>query len=270
MSGDFVGQRVRMDVSDGIGTVVLCHPERRNALDKQMILEIEGLLRSLNRRHDVRVIVLTGEGATFCSGVDISGDEAFLADAGPVQGGYALQEAVTDVVLALRAIPQPVVAAVAGAAVGGGMSIAMAADIRVLDETAFMVPAFVGLGASGGDMGSSWLLPKLVGPERAAEILYTGRRVGASEAHRLGLCLDLVEEGCALQVATRLAEQMASTAPFSLRMTKSLLNLAADGLTLVQQAEVENRTQTMMAQTADLQEGLLAFREKRRPVFHDR
>jgi enoyl-CoA hydratase len=255
-----------------ITTIALNRPARLNALSYELLRLLEATLRDLRDDATCRVIVLTGTGRGFCAGIDLNqvGESQFLEDSGAVQSKYALQCACSRIVSLLRAVPQPVIAAVNGVAAGGGFSLALAADIRILEPGARFTAAFVRIGASGGDMGSSFFLPRLVGWERAAELLYTARFVEAEEAVEIGLASRLVGEGESPGAARELARAMCAHAPFGTRMTKSLLNQSMDGATLDQTIELENRTQVLLGQTGDFADAVAAFAERREPHYSDR
>jgi enoyl-CoA hydratase len=255
-----------------VTTLRLDRPDRLNALDYALVRELYAALGALHADLSQRVVVLTGTGRAFCSGIDLKEQAAGAAwdpSVGHVQERYALQQAVSGLVSALRRIPQPVVAMVGGVAAGGGLSLACAADLRVAEPTASFSAAFVKLGASGGDLGSTYFLPRIIGWERAAEILYTGRTVDAAEAERIGLVGRVVPAGEGLATAHALAAEIATTAPMSVRMTKSLLDLSRDGASLDQVLEFENRTQVLLTGTADFAEGVRAVGERRLPTFTD-
>lgn len=255
-----------------VTVLTLNRPERLNALSHGLLRRLDDLLDDLLYDYGQRVLVLAGNGRAFCAGMDLKGQaagDAWVEDAGPRQSLYALQEAVGRIITKLRDIPQPVIAAVHGVAAGGGLSLACASDQRIVEPEARFMASFVKLGVSGGDMASSWFLPRIVGWERAADVLYTGREVGAEEALAIGLVSRLVEPGTAREQAVELAERMCATAPFGLRMTKSLLNQSRDGLSLRQQIELENRTQVLLTTTDDFTEGTQAFAERRPAVFRD-
>jgi enoyl-CoA hydratase len=255
-----------------VAVLTLDRQERLNALSHGLVRALHGTLDELAGDLRRRVVVLAGTGRAFCAGTDLK-DQAegarWVDGVGDVQERYALQEAVAGLALKLRRIPQPVLAVVHGVAAGGGLSLACAADIRIAEPAASFSPAFVKLGVSGGDLGSSWLLPRIVGFERAAELLYTGRTIDAAEAERIGLVTHVVEQGAGLEHALSLGEEMTRLAPFTTRMTKSLLNLSRDGATLEQMLEYENRTQILMTQTGDFAEGVRAFGERRPASFTD-
>ncbi|MFB8387504.1 enoyl-CoA hydratase/isomerase family protein [Microbacterium sp. NPDC055910] len=247
-------------------------PDSLNALSFGMLRHFHDILDDLLYDYEQRVVVLEAEGRAFCAGIDlydVTGGQQWVEGVGRVQATYGLQEAVGRLITKLRRIPQPVIAVVNGLAVGGGLSIACAADVRIGEPAARFNPAFVKLAASGGDMGSSWLLPRIIGFEAAAAILLTGRNIDADEALRLGLLTSVVEAGAGTAAALALAEEMCALAPFTTRMTKSLLNLSRDGASLDQMIEYENRTQVMMTSTADFTEATTAFVERRTPSFGD-
>jgi enoyl-CoA hydratase len=253
-----------------VTVLTLDRPERLNALSHGLLRVLHAQLDELARDFTQRVVILAGAGRAFCAGTDLKDQAAgarWVEGVGDVQAAYALQEAVGSLVVKFRKIPQPVIAVVHGIAAGGGLSLACAADLRIAGPAAQFSAAFVKLGVSGGDLGSSYLLPHIVGFEHAAELLYTGRTLDAEEAMRIGLVTHRVDDG--LAKAHALAEEMTQLAPFTTRMTKSLLNLARDGATLEQMIEFENRTQILMTQTADFKEGIASFAQRRPPEFTD-
>ena len=175
-----------------------------------------------------------------------------------------------EVVLRLREIPQPVIAALRGPVVGMGMSLALACDLRVADPTTTFVAPFLNLGFSAGDLGLSWMLPRLIGTSRASEIFYRARPVTAAEADGLGLIAELAEVGGDLDAALALAGELLAKSPFGLRHTKELLNLSLDAPGLRGHLAVENRTQALAFLTEDVIEGITATVEKRAPRFRNR
>ena len=255
-----------------VAILTLNRPDRLNALSHGLLRRWHEILDDLLYDYSCRVVVVAGAGRAFCAGMDlnaVAAGELWVEDVGHTQGTYALQEAVGRLVLKLRKIPQPVISVVHGVAAGGGLSIACAADVRIGEPAATFNPAFSRLGVSGGDMGSSWLLPRVIGFDKAAEMLLTARDLGAEEALELGLLGQLVPTGAGLDAALEVAGRMCEVAPFTSRMTKSLLNLSRDGATLEQMIEMENRTQVMMTATGDFREATSAFVERRSPRFRD-
>jgi len=263
---------VTVERRGAVTLLTLNRPERLNALSHGLLRRLDEILDSLLYDYTQRVVVLAGTGRGFCAGIDLKAQAdgtRWVEGVGDVQATYALQEAVGRVIVKLRRIPQPVIAAVRGVAAGGGLSLACAADLRIAEPDARFNPAFVKLGVSGGDMGSSWFLPRIVGYENAAEMLYTGEEIAADRALDMGLVSRVVPDGTAVEAAVALAADMCTLAPFTTRATKSLLNLSREGASLEQMIEFENRTQIMMTMTDDFREATTAFLEKREPHFRD-
>src|ERR687894_1615569 len=176
--------------SPDVLVATLNRPDRLNAQTNQMFGELEALGLELRDRPDLRAVIITGAGRSFCAGYDLD-DAEELADLGAM-GMLRQQELAARALLAIRITPMPVIAAVNGAATGGGLALALAADIRIGSSAARFNAAFVRIGLSAGDLGTSWLLPRLIGPARAAEFCYTGRFMEAEDAERLGLLNRLV------------------------------------------------------------------------------
>lgn len=253
----------------GVGLITLNRPERLNAITWQLVDEVHDCLGELELREDVRVLIVTGAGRGFCSGTDLkrprdSGEE--LSDR-TVPATMRNQRRIADMVLRLRKIPQPVIAAVNGVAAGGGFSIALAADIRIAAAGARFIGSFINVGLSACEMGSSYFLPRLVGVSRASDILYTGRSVESAEAERIGLVSRVVADGEAVNAALEIARTMLGKSPFGLRMTKEVLNQSIDAPSLESALYMENRTQILATRTPDFAEAIRAFAEKRAPVF---
>jgi enoyl-CoA hydratase len=264
-------EHVILERRDQIAVLTLNRPERRNAYDLQTADEVHRVCDELDADLTTRVLILTGAGPAFCAGLDMNqGVDAWPEPVGKVQARYRLQRRLASMVLRLRDIPQPVIAAIHGPAVGGGLALVAAADLRIADTTARFNAAFINLALSGGDDGASWFLPRLVGPTMAAEILYTGRFVEADEAARIGLVNRVVEEGKHLESAEDMAAQILKNSPFGIRMTKELLNYTLDAPALRQAIEMENRTQTLCMLTEDFDEAIRAYGERRPAEYRDR
>lgn len=260
---------VEVERRDGIAVITLSRPRRLNAVTSDMVEQLLTILDGLATDTGTRVVVLTGAGRAFTSGMDVQGG----GPGGPGDGIDRIYRGLVrggDVVLRLREIPQPVIAALHGPVVGMGMTLALACDLRVADPTATFIAPFLRLGFSAGDLGLTWLLPRLIGTSRASEIFYRARSVTAAEAASLGLIAESAEAGKDLEAALALAGELLNLSPFGLRHTKELLNLSLDAPGLRQHLAVENRTQAMAFLTEDLVEGLTATMDKREPRFRDR
>ncbi|MFG1999021.1 enoyl-CoA hydratase/isomerase family protein [Spirillospora sp. NPDC048911] len=261
---------LRLDRRDGVLTITLSRPERLNAVTASVTEEMLDVLNELMRDPDTRVVILTGEGRGFCSGMDLQGGDPGGGDEGRVQRIYRGIARGGEVTARLREIPQPVIAALHGPVAGMGVSWALACDLRVADPTTRFVVPFVDLGLSAGDCGLSWLLPRLVGPAKAAEILYRAQRLTVEQADELGLITELAPESADLEGALALAGELLAKSPYGLRRTKELLNMSLDAPGLRRQLAAETGVQTMAFFTEDLVEGMTATMERRPPTFKNR
>jgi enoyl-CoA hydratase/carnithine racemase len=228
------------------GTVLLRfnRPERLNAIDQALADEFRLACDRLETDPDARVVVLTGTGRGFCSGLDMRdfgpgmpGDEASALEK------LRFQEAMAGLPDRIRNLPQPVIAAVNGPAVGGGLALVLAADIRICGASASFGNAAIRIGLTGAEMGMSYHLPRVVGTSVAAEWMLTGRKVTAEEAHQRGLVSSLVEDGQLMEHALDLAGQMAALSPLAVQLTKRALQTNVDAPGLAAALEVENRNQ---------------------------
>ncbi|MGO8860105.1 MAG: enoyl-CoA hydratase/isomerase family protein [Acidimicrobiales bacterium] len=254
----------------GVAVVTLNRPHHLNALTSEMLEEMYGCFEQLGRDASCRVIVVTGAGRGFCAGddlVDYRPPSWVPTDVGPFHSNMYQQKYVAELVPRMRALPQPVIAAVNGATAGAGYALALGADLRLASTSAFFVDAFVKIGASGAEMGLSWLLQRIVGATRAAELVLTGRRVDGQEAARIGLVLELVPDGEVIGAALTLADQIIANTPFGTWMGKATLwsNLEISSLTAA--IDLEARTQVLTLGTEDGKEQLAAFRDRRVPVY---
>lgn len=266
MTGTWTTLRITED--GGVVTVVLDRPERLNALSATMFEELPTAIRNLDADPSVRAVIITGAGRGFCAGMDLS-DAECLPERGTTELIRA-QDGWGQATLALREISVPVIAAVNGPAAGAGLSLALAADIRVASTAARFNAAFIKIGLTGGDVGSSWLLPRIVGLGNAYELLLTGRLIGAEEALRIGLVNRVVEPKNLLDEAESLAREIAGNSPMGVRMTKQVLQTNVDAPSLRAAMELENRNQVLSMCTADMAEAVTAFMEKRTPKFEGR
>jgi enoyl-CoA hydratase/carnithine racemase len=246
---------------DGVVLVTLNRPERLNAITFQMFDEMHALCADLFADRDARAVVITGAGRGFCAGLDLD-DAETLPDMTPHEMMLG-QQRWAGAFVNFHELPQPVIAAVNGPAAGGGLGLALAADIRLASPVARFNAAFVRIGLSAGDVGTSWSLPRVVGLGRAAEIMLTGRFVDAEEAATIGLVNRVVPAEDLLDEAFAIADQIAANTPFGVTLTKRVLNANVDAGSLSQAVEVEHRGQTLATRGADFREALHAFREKR-------
>jgi enoyl-CoA hydratase len=252
----------------GIRRLTLNRPERLNAINDAFVTDLHAALDGVEGDPSCRVVLLTGAGKGFCAGFDMkagdyNGDPAERGTAALMAG----QRRLAGLALRLHELPVAVIAAVNGAAAGGGFALALAADIRVASESAVFVAANVKIGVSGGEMGMTWRLPRLIGESRAAELLLTGRKMGAAEALAVGLVTAVLPADQLADAASGLAEQVMATSPFSTWMTKELIDANASAGSLRHAIQNENRTQVLCNYTGDIAEAMAAFREGRPPAF---
>ena len=251
--------------------LTLNRPDSLNALDATMVEELTAYFRDLATRPDRRIAVLRGAGRAFCAGLDLkaNGPAEDAVSLGTVQQGLASQRKIAEIYLAMRRCPQPIVALVSGAACGGGFSLVMAADIRVADTSARMNCAYIRIGLGGCDMGSSYFLPRLVGASVAAELILTGKFINAERARELGLVSQVVEPGELEAAVEDDIQLMLTNSPLGLRLSKEALNVNIDTGSLEAAIALEDRNQILCTQTADTQESMMAFAQRRPPEFHD-
>ena len=256
-----------------IAVVTLNRPSRLNALTSEMLARLFEVFEGLGRDSTCRVIIVTGAGRGFCSGDDLRDyhPPSWVSPAlGPLQSHMYQQKYVAGLVPRLRALPQPVIAAVNGPAAGAGYAIALGADLRIASESAVFVDAFVKIGASGAEMGLSWLLQRIVGATRAAELVLTGRRLDAREAARIGLVLETVPDGKVVDAAVALAEQILANTPMGTWMGKATLWSNLEIPSLEAAIDLEARTQILTLATEDADEQRQAMREGRPPTYTNR
>ena len=260
-------------VEDSVGIITFNRPDRRNALSEGVYRGFAAALPIMASDTDVRVVMITGAGGAFCAGGDVKGmNEANQGDgrrAGQPEGiedrvAY-LRHRQRAVSLAIHEHPKPVVAAIPGAAAGAGLSIALAADIRLAAERAILVTAFANVGASG-DFGGSWFLTQLVGPAKAKELYFTSPRLSSADALALGLVNQILPDEDFDQAAIDWCRSMAQRAPIAQRLMKENINRALHtDLAAALDAEAPNMVRSMS--TADHREAAAAFVEKRTPTF---
>lgn len=254
-----------------VAVVTLNRPDRLNALSIDLAVALDATLDALATENDTWVVVLTGAGRAFCSGLDLK-DYGVLPDIDGLTVGRIAQRsmrAYSRIVLTMRRMPQPVVAAVNGPAFGGGMCLALAADLRIAARSAVFNATGIVNGLTSTEMAAGWLLPRLIGASRANDLLLTGREVDADEAERVGLVARVVDDGIARDDALAAAEAMCRFSPYGLSMTKNVLWASLEIGSLETAIELEDRNQLMLGFTENLQEAIRAFDAGRPPVFTD-
>jgi enoyl-CoA hydratase len=249
----------------------LNRPDQLNAMNAELCEALRDELESAAADRGCRSIVLTGEGRGFCAGLDLRGYGSAPGNDGsdPARDHLGNQEHMSRALLRVRATPQPVVAAVNGPAAGFGLALALASDIRYAARSAVFRAAFVNVGLSNCDMGTSWLLPRLIGASRAHELMLTGRRVNAEEAGSIGLVAEVVDDEPLLERALEAAEQIATWAPWGVRLTKQGMWTALEIPSWQAAVEYEDRQQIMALHGKAPSEAISAFLEKREAAFAD-
>jgi len=251
--------------------LTLNRPDQLNAMTAELCEALHVELRRIAAERSVRAVVLTGAGRGFCAGVDLRGYGAAPGndDSDLPRDRLANQEHMSRLVLGLRTLPQPVIAAVNGPAAGLGLALALGCDIRYAASDAVFRAAFINIGLSNCDMGTSWLLPRLIGASRSHELMLTGRRVNADEALRIGLVADVLDDGRLPERALEAAEQIAALAPWGVRLTKQGMWAALEIPSEQAAVEYEDRQQIMATFSRGVPEAAGAFLEKRPATFVD-
>ncbi len=247
--------------------LTLNRPEALNALDSTLVRELRDFFSQLPADRETRVVVIRGAGRAFCAGLDLKEPRT---NTGGVPEGLRMQRQISELPMLMRRAPQAFIACVHGAACGGGFALALAADVRLAGASARMNAAFIRIGLSACDIGVSYFLPRLIGASIASELLLTGRFIAAERALAVGLVSAVVPDEQLEAEARCLAQEMLATTPLGLRLTKECLSLSIDAGSLEQVIAMEDRNQTLCAQTRDFREGVSAFLEKRAPHYTDR
>jgi enoyl-CoA hydratase/carnithine racemase len=253
------------EMRGAVAIVTLNRPERKNPLTFESYAELRDTFRALPESDDVRAVVLRGAGGNFCSGGDVLEIIAPLTER-DMKGLLAFTRMTGDLVKAIRACPQPVIAAIDGVCVGAGACLALASDLRIGTPEAKTAFLFVRVGLAGCDMGACALLPRIVGQGRAAELLFTGRSMSAEEGERWGFFNRLCPRERLLDDALELAAKLAAGPTFAHMMTKTMLNQEWD-MSIEAAIEAEAQAQALCMQTEDFRRAYRAFIEKRPPEF---
>jgi enoyl-CoA hydratase/carnithine racemase len=265
MLAGYLARHFEWQVADRVGHITLNRPERKNPLTFESYAELRDLFQALGHAGDVRAVLISGAGGNFCSGGDVHeiiGPLTKMDTAGLLR----FTRMTGDLVRAMRACPQPIVAAIDGVCAGAGAMLALAADFRIATPAARTAFLFARVGLAGCDMGACTLLPRLIGQGRAAELLYTGRAFNAEEGERWGFYNSLVEQGRLLPHSREVAANIAGGPTFAHAMTKTMLHQEWN-MSIDQALEAEAQAQAICMQTADFRRAFEAFTAKRPPVF---
>jgi 2-(1,2-epoxy-1,2-dihydrophenyl)acetyl-CoA isomerase len=260
-------QHILFEVADGIARLTLNRPERLNSFNTVMHSEVRDALAGIEDGSKARALVITGAGRGFCAGQDL-GDRAVAPGGTAVDLGDSIDKYYKPLIMTLRNLPLPVIAAVNGVAAGAGANIALACDLVIAARSASFVQAFSKLGLVP-DSGGTWFLPRLVGTARAMGLAFLGEKLSAEQAAQWGLIWRCVEDAELAGVVDGLARQLATAPTRGIARTKQAL-YESWGRTLEQQIDVERDFQRELGRTADYKEGVAAFTEKRTPQFTGR
>ncbi|APR81636.1 Enoyl-CoA hydratase [Minicystis rosea] len=255
----------QLDISRGVATITLDRPDRLNALTFEIYGELASTFRSLEKATEARAVMITGKGRGFCSGGDVEGiiAELFARDA---RGLLDFTRVTGALIQSIRELRRPIIAAVNGVCVGAGAVIAAACDLRVAAESARFGYIFPKVGLSGADMGASFLLPRLVGHGRAAELLFFGDIIDASEAYRIGLVNRVVPDAEVVPFARGWADKLARGPAFAHTMTKQMME-SEWSMALPQAIEAEAQAQAICMAHPDFRAAYEANKQKQKPRF---
>jgi len=269
LAADFRPRHFAWAVDGPVATVTLNRPERKNPLTFESYAELRDTFRQLAFATDVKVVVMTGAEGNFCSGGDVHeiiGPLVRMKEEGRMDDLLAFTRMTGDTVKAIRACPQPVIAAVDGVCAGAGAILAMSSDLRLGTARSKVAFLFTRVGLSGADMGACALLPRIIGQGRASELLYTGRSMDGAEAERWGFFNRLVEPDALLDEAHALARSLATGPTFAHAMTKRALHQEWS-MGVDEAIEAEAQAQAICMQTEDFARAYRAFAAKEKPVF---
>lgn len=259
----------RTSPTEGVVLLTLNRPSSLNSMTAELVQSLHEHICDIAVDPQARVVILTGAGRGFCAGLDLRGYGAapHTEHLGRTQAGFAVQKHIASLIPALRSLPQPVIAAVNGAAAGGGFALVLGSDIRLAARSAKFNAAFIRIGLSACDIGTSWLLPRIVGVARAQELMLTGRVFDAEEAYRIGLVVELLDDDTLMDAAMAKAAEIMRNSPFGVALTKEGMWGALEIPALQNAIDIENRQQIMASATADHREAMAAFGERRSPLF---
>lgn len=262
-------ETIEIEKRGQVDWLTLNRPEALNSINTPMVTELRDYFGGLAEDRDTRIVVMRGAGRAFCAGLDIKASVGQAHEA-PYGAGFGFQGYLAEVYIRMRRCPQPIVSLVHGPACGGGFAFVLASDIRVAGQSARMNAAFIKIGLSACDMGTSYFLPRLVGTSVASELMLTGRFIEADRALQTNLVSQIVPDEELEAAGQQYVDEMLATSPMGLRMTKEGLSMAIDAAGLEAAMAIENRNQLMCAATSDAKEGMQAFMEKRAPNYTGR
>ncbi len=259
----------RTSPTEGVVLLTLNRPSSLNSMTAELVQSLHEHIHDIAVDPTARVVILTGAGRGFCAGLDLRGygTAPNTEHLGRTQAGFAVQKHIASLIPALRSLPQPVIAAVNGPAAGGGFALVLGSDIRLSSRSARFNAAFIRIGLSACDIGTSWLLPRIVGVARAQELMLTGRVFDAEEAYRIGLVVDLLDDDTLMDAALAKAAEIMRNSPFGVALTKEGMWGALEIPGLQNAIDIENRQQIMASATADHREAMAAFVERRPPSY---
>jgi len=256
---------------DHVTVLTLNRPDRLNAMSIDLVIALAAALDAVAADNACRVVILTGAGRSFCSGLDLK-DYGIIPNIDSLNVGRIAQRSMryySRLIPTLRHMPQPVLAAINGVAYGGGMCLSLAAELRIAGESAEFNATGIVNGLTSTELGASWLLPRLVGAAHSSDMLLTGRKIDAAEAQRMGLVSRVVPDADLLPEVLELAARMSEFSPYGLQMTKEIIWVNLENPSLDAAIEIEDRNQLMLGFTDNLPEAIRAFDRKRKPVYTD-
>jgi 2-(1,2-epoxy-1,2-dihydrophenyl)acetyl-CoA isomerase len=257
-------QSLLCEQNDAVLKITLNRPDKLNALTDAMLQELRDAFAKAAGDRATRAVLLTGAGKGFCPGQDLANVQE-LSRSGPLDYDAHVRNNYNPLILTMVRLPKPIVCAVNGVAAGAGMSLAMACDVRIASEKASFLQAFINIGLVP-DSGSTWFLPRLVGRQRALDLMLTGRKLSAAEALEWGLVNQVVAPEQLLDEATKTATRFAAAPTFAIGQIKRNLDFA-ETHSLEELLALEAKSQAECGRTADHPEGVRAFLEKRSPVY---
>lgn len=254
---------------EGVTQITLNRPTKLNAMTSELVEQLHDALTRISRDRGTRVVVLTGAGRGFCAGLDLGGygQAPGFEWNGAVEKGLAVQKHIASLIPKMRSLPQPIISAVNGPAAGGGFALVLGSDVRLAASTAKFNAAFIRIGLSACDIGTSWLLPRLVGAARAQELMLTGRLFDAEEAYRIGLVTEVLPDDALLDAAYAKAGEIMLNTPLGVALTKEGMWSALEIPGMQAAIDMENRQQIMASFSDDYQETRRAKSEGRPPRY---